>query len=869
MTQVSHLPLTAPELVDRERELSYVTRQLSAGSRLVTLVGPAGVGKTHLAIHAALRLQDNFERVAFVDLTSTDLSSKGTSHPQQFTEALLKSSGLADSAQLVHELGAYKTLLVLDSFESVLGAAPSLSDLLVRCPTLSVLVTSRSPLGLRFETSTELHPFTPSSAYTFFVSCAKAANPPYALESYHEAIQKLCERLDGLPLALELAAARTAHMTPQALLAHLEQHVSLPRLDLPDRPERHQNLGVMIDSSVALLSESERHFFRRLGVIAGHFSVETAEAITAARELGLETLSTLIKLRSYGLLSSELTTPPRFRMLATAKSFALASFRTEKTPADTWVPDDLACARTRHLHHYHALAARHAELLKGNMLGGLEFFSREQANICAALRWGLESNDSELKNAGLGLVVATYAFWHVRGQISEAHAWLEAFRGTYPPPLQAAWLWALASAKTLLDDNQEGIALAKEALRLGHALKDKTLIAKALTQLGHAHKNLDHFSRALEHSQAACALAKELGAMDIYIAALNNSALVYEQLGQTAEARRCFEEALQVASALDNLFWQALCTNNLALLASYEERVPLFQKSLELLRQLGDNKRMSLVFVNLTDTHYRLGHYEAAQQFAAEGLAIARQAGDRFHIALNFNNLGLLTRQRNDVGGAEHYFGEALAIFRELGVRSREAEVLADWARCYHDDPPRPAKQYLSALNIALETKTCVSIVSCLDGLAELELLSGRFADAVLVWSVGKKLWGHHTSQNFMDEELFEKSKARLSSDELATTLQKGATLSPQQLFYDLSKVWGLECKRKILDVLSLRQQDILKLVAQGYPNKKIAKVFGLSEPTVKYHLREIFDKLGVNSRTEAVIQATQRGLLSVEKTEA
>jgi predicted ATPase/DNA-binding CsgD family transcriptional regulator len=868
MTQVSHFPLAAPELVDRERELSYVTRQLAGDSRLVTLVGPAGVGKTHLAIHIALRLQDTFERVAFVDLTpKTDLTSRAalaTPHAQQFMETLLKTSGL-DSAHLVQELAAHKTLLVLDSFETVLEAASSLSELLAHCPTLSVLVTSRSPLGLRFETFTELHPFTPSSAFNFFVSCAKATNPPYALGPYQEAIQHLCKRLDGLPLALELAAAHMSHMTPQALLAHLDTHPSLPHLALPDRPERHQNLGVMVNSGVSLLSTQEQTFFCRLGVMAGSFTAETAKAVTDADQLGLETLGTLIKLRNYGLLVGELTTPPRFKLLKTTKAVAYETLSTSTTSVSNIVdePSELYATRTRQLQHYLSVATHYAERLRGaDVLSGLQFFLEEQENLSAALTWSSTGDDPASRELGVSLAIATYGFWQLRGQSTVAHTWLETFRGTYPAPLHAAWLWAFASSKLFLDHNQEAIALAKESLGIAKSLKDKTLVLKNQIVLTSAHRKLDHLEKALELGKETHKLAKELGAPDFTATVLNALALTYAHLGQPEEAKQLLNEALCVAKSSGNILWQALTMSNLGLTTSYEERISLLQESLTLLKQLGDEKRLTIIYVNLTDTYYHLGRYEEAQSFAEEGLLIAQKAQDRLHIGLNFNNLGLLARERGDIPKAEQYFSEALERFRELGVRSDEAEVMTDWARCYHHEPERAAKQHLAALAIALESKNCVSIMSCLDGLADLEVLAGRYMEAVLVWSVAKKLWEHDTAPPHITEDLFEQTKWHLDQETLALVLQKGAVLSPQQLFYDLCKAWNVPCQRKIMDVLSVRQQDILKLVAQGYSSKKIAKVFGLSEPTVKYHLKEVFDKLGVNSRAEAVTQAHQRGLL-------
>jgi predicted ATPase/DNA-binding CsgD family transcriptional regulator len=863
MAQVLHLPLAAPNLVSRDKEVAYLTEQLTGETRLLTIIGPGGVGKTHLAIQAAWQLQDSFERIVFVDVSSNEAS--------QFTAVLLQALGQATSdkdsfGQLCYVMSQKKTLLVIDNFETVLDAAPVVSKLLITCSSLVTLVTSRSQLGLRLETCMPLQPLSAlpqdAPALHFFMAAAKTMNPPYALKEHSDDIYKLCERLDGLPLALELAAACIPFMTPKALLDHLEQHASLPQLVLPDRPERQQNLVALVSSSLSLLSEGEQAFFRRLGAMVGSFSIEAAEAVTDAKTLGLETLSTLVKLRNHSLLTSELTTPPRFKMLETIRAVALELLSSSSSD-DTASVSEASTTRSRHLHYYQAFTNSHEEHLKGaTQLETLGLFAREQGNVRAALRWNSQTNEATLKELGVQLAVSMYHFWHLKGQIQEGQTWLAAFRGDYSAPLQAKWLHALALAKYSLDQQQEAIPLAKEALRLAHALKQKPLAAKTLNLLGNAHRNLDALEKALEYFQEAKSLAKECGDTATYAASVNNIGLLHKHFGRYDKAGLCHQEALHLARILEDKIYQALFINNIALLSAPKERIPLLEEALELLRQVGDSKRMSLSFINLADAHYWLGNYQQAVNYSEEGLACAKQAGDRLNAALNLNNLGILARQQGDLPRAESYFREALELFRAVGSRSREAEVLCEWARCYTDDPPRAAKQFLLALEIALETKALSFIISCLDGLAELEVKENQLKQALLIWSAAKKLLQEHSPKELISEALLEHTRQSLDPELAQTAWQQGQTLSPEQLYRDLCKRWDAPGKRTLSEVLSVRQQDILKLVAQGYSSKKMAKVFGLSEPTIKYHLKEIFDKLGVNSRAEAVAQASQRGLL-------
>jgi predicted ATPase/DNA-binding CsgD family transcriptional regulator len=853
MTRPLHLPLALPDLVNRTKEVAYITAQLTSKTRLLTIVGPGGVGKTHLAIRAGWEMPT--ERVVFVDLSSSEAA--------QFNQVLCQAFGLPVSdqdvmGQLSYALSQQPTLLILDNFETVLAAAATVSHLLATCASLVVLVTSRSPLGLRAETCLRLEPLSASPqnapALEFFMACAKIMNPPYALEEHVDDMYKLCERLDGLPLALELAAACTPFMTPKSLLEHLGKHASLPHLAMPDRPERQQSLVALVSSSLSLLPETEQAFFRRLGVMTGSFSIEAAEAVTDAKALGLDALSILVKLRNHNLLSSELTSPPRFKMLETIRAVALELL---SNPDES----DAGAARTRHLHYYQTFAASHNEHLRGAaQLETLELLAREQGNVGAALRWS--SQQDELREVGAHLAVSMYRFWHLKGRIPEGHAWLETFRGTYAAPLQTEWLYTFGTAKTALAQQHEAIPLAKEALHLARTLHLKVVTARILNLLGNIYRDLDHFEKALEFFQEAMTLAEACAETYLAASILNNTGLIHKHFGRYQEAEACYLKALHVARGSGDISLQALFINNIATLKKADERIPLLEESLALLQHIGDTKRMSFGFVNLADAHYWLGNYDLSVTFSEQGLACAKQAGDRYQVGINLNNLGNVARQRGNLASAEACFAEALDLFKAIGSRSREAEILCDWAKCYKNDPPKAAQQLLQALAIALETKTSSVMISCLDGLAELEAREGQHEQALVLWSAAQQLVPTTTLTEWLCEALLEETKKTLKPKVAQQLWQQGQTLSLEQLYQDLCKRWNVSSKKPLGDVLSLRQQDILKLVAKGHSSKKLAKVFGLSEATIKYHLKEIFNKLGVNSRAEAVAQAGQRGWL-------
>jgi DNA-binding NarL/FixJ family response regulator len=691
------------------------------------------------------------------------------------------------------------------------------------------------------------------------MAAAKTMNPPYELLEHVDDSYKLCERLDGLPLALELAAACTPFMTPKAILGHLETYPSLPQLELPDRPERQQNLVAVVRSSLSLLSENEQTFFRRLGVMVGSFSIEAAEAITDVKTLGLDALSTLVKLRNHSLLTNELTTPPRFKFLETIRMVALELLR-----EDT---DSFAATRTRHLHYFRKFVDDNKEQInKIQHAGMLDVFIREQGNLRVALDWASQQDNVKEREHGVHLASSLTLFWALEGQSAEARRWLEKLRGSYPATVQAKWLYALAITAEGIGDTKDALELAKECLRLARVLDDKPLIAKTFNLLGSLYLDLSEPRKALEHFEDFAHLAVDTEAVEM---ALNNKGIAHKNLGQNDKAKDYYLAALTSARTSHNVRGEALYLNNLAL--CFNEHDPLRLQYLEeahrLFHEVGDKRKTALALINMSGTLYESGQQDRGTTLMKEGLVLSKKIADRYLVTLALLNLGSFARDSHDDALADQYLAESLELAKNIHNPWLEANALVQYAKNPHLEPAVVAGQQLTALGIALELQLWDVMAIAVEALSNLELTLQQYERAVTLWQVAKKMDAHYAlNKNFTDEVL-EKSRLHLSPEAVSAAMARAETVKPQELYHELCDVWKTEIpatprQESGRHDLSSRQSEILKLLAEGHSNKKIAKVLGVAENTIKYHLKELFNKLEVNSRTEAVAQAGQRRLL-------
>jgi predicted ATPase/DNA-binding SARP family transcriptional activator len=574
-----HLPAPATPLVGRGAELTELAALLRDGSRLVTLTGAGGIGKTRLALQAGHDLAGAFaDGVHFVDLSHlTD--------PELVSGTIAGVLGLPSqrdeppAAALREFLGGRRTLLLLDNFEVVDAAAPLVSELLRAAPGLVVLATSRAPLRLSGEHQFRVQPLPLPDAVRLFAARAREVAPSFRQPSAEaDEVARLCRRLDCLPLAIELAAARTRDYAPHELLDSVPGSLELAAEGARDLPSRQRTLRATIDWSYRLLAPDEQATFARLAVFGGGFAGESAAAVCAA---GRPTLASLVRA---SLLGERFDAGGSIRwfMLETVREYALGLLE-ELGEGES--------SRHRHAEHYaelaEALEDEHPASGSGAAWRRLE---AEQDNFRAALDWTRASGAVELELRAVG---ALAYFWATTDHLREGHARIEAalqHGGAAPAPLRAKALAGAALVAHSLGDYERMRRSAEASLELFRQLGDERRTALALNQLGIALSNLGDLDGGIACHEENAAISRRLGDGIRLSAALNNQGYCLLRQGQRERATARFEKGLAVCRQIGHRTGESVMLGNLGLAALLEHRqadaLGFFRRALVIDREL-------------------------------------------------------------------------------------------------------------------------------------------------------------------------------------------------------------------------------------------------------------------------------------------
>jgi predicted ATPase/class 3 adenylate cyclase len=619
------LPIPATPFFGRERELAEVVALLQRDEvRLLTLIGPGGTGKTRLAIEAAAAVSDRYpDGVFWVGLAP--LRDAALVVP-----AMTQAIGATDD--LTEYIADRRLLLLLDNFEHVARAAPEISDLIESCPELEVLATSREVLQLGAEHAYAVPTLATGDARELFQARANATGG--AVDDPLVA-DELCARLDYLPLAIELAAARTRLLSPAELLDRLGQHLDLLK-GVRDAEPRQQTLRATISWSFDLLTGSEKSLFARLAVFAGGCTLDAAEAVCDA---DLDSLASLV---DKNLIRRS---PDRFSMLETIRRFALEKLGER---------DDARDLQRRHAIHYLALAERAEPGLRGPaQRAWLNRLELDHDNLRAALSWSCETRNAEV---GLRLAAALWRFWRLH-HLTEGSRTLETILGmgkTGSASLRTRTL--LGASRLAMDegDLERTLARADEALVAARASGEAREIAAATENLGLMMIVTGSTARALtllEDSVARFrALGDPLGTAD----ALNNLANALLAVGQTARAAESGKQAFALQRDADNALGTAFALNTLGYVALHEGDLELsssrLEESLVLFQELGDLSRIGDSLEGLAHVAAGNGDDRRAVTLWAAGESFRAKAGKHMEPQETALHEDALSRARTRMG---------------------------------------------------------------------------------------------------------------------------------------------------------------------------------------------------------------------------
>jgi predicted ATPase/DNA-binding NarL/FixJ family response regulator len=897
-----NLPVQLTGFVGRRAERAGVGRAV-AGRRLVTLTGVGGAGKTRLAAQVAADQAERWpDGVWWVELGAVTDAAE-VAEVVASTIGVLVEPVRGPLGSVTVALADRRTLVCLDNCEHVLeGAAEVAAALLRACPEVTVLATSREPLGLPGEAVWQVPPLTADDALALFVERAGAVRPGFTLDASGEAaVRAMCARLDGIPLALELAAAWLRTLTPQQIEAGLDDRFGLlvrgPRGAVP----RQQTLAASIDWSHALLEEHDRVVFRRLAAFPGGFGLEAARSVAAAGPVARgDVLGALGRLVDKSLVvAAECGPEARYRLLETIREFA--ADRLEEA-------GEVAATRDRHLAHVLAFAEGIEPELRRDMDAWRTRLELEQANLRTALDWGLAAPDPE---PGRRLAAALPWLWHLHGQGQEGIDFLR--RAIRRAPQDRSRLQArLLTGVALVADTASPFGLefdaAQRALEIATEQGDEPLRALCLT-LSAVGRFFTDFDAAWRLSVEALEVAEAAGDAFVVDAARALQGIILHLRDRHEAAEPLLRSAVEgllrrhrgiAATTLGFQAGGALSTGRLELARR------LATKAVRVAEPLGDYHRVGSTRSVLALVLGAGGQVDAGLEVMAPVLRLVEGAENDVFVPGMARTMGALElwrgrpeaaarwferEARSTDGGAETWIAaqampglaaalraaghldrardvleRALAVARGLGMPRVAAEALEQQAHlAAADDPDRAVDLHHEALAERVEHGLRTFYVDSLDALAALGARAQPTSETVRVLAASDRArdamaYPRDPDGRLAHDTTVRRLRAALGDRAFAEAWAEGARLSLEEAVAYVRRARGSRGRPSTgWASLTPTELEVVRLVVDGLSNPEIGRRLFMSRGTVKAHLSHVYAKLGVANRTELATQAGQR----------
>ncbi len=847
-THPHNLPVQPTPLIGREREITSAQQLLLREDvRLLTLTGPGGSGKTRLGLHVAAELSEHFtDGTYFVNLAPI-------SDAQLVVLTIAQTLGVKEipTRSMVEQLQAFLQekllLLVLDNFEQVVSAAPRLSDLLARCSHLKLLVTSRTVLHLTAEHEFAVPPLslpdlshlpdlvtlTQYEAVALFITRAQALKPDFQVSNASApAVAEICTRLDGLPLAIELAAARIKLLPPQALLARLGQRLAVLTSGVRDAPTRHQTLRKTIDWSYQLLDADEQRLFWRLSVFVGGCTLQTIEAIYAALDTStpalplLDGVASLIDKSLLRQIEQE-AAEPRFVMLETIREYGQEVLNAS---------GEAEVTHQAHAAYYQALAEGAAESWNGPQQAlWFERLEQEHDNLRAAMNWLLEQREAEM---ALRLGTSLWWFWYAQEHLHEG--WnvleraLERSEGV-AVPLRARALWATGSLAGSLGHVERGEVLCQESLALFREIGDTRGMGNATFHLAHI-----AFAR-----------------------------------WDLVAARKLFEESLVFLRETGDKTLTAWALGALALVVLYQgayaRAYQLAEQAGEFCREVGDTTGVTMSLMTLARAAFWQGDLVRARALAEGALARASETGSTSAEALALALHGEIALAQGETTTARLLIEQSRTLWQKVENQGMLASTRALLGQVLAVEGDHTAARTIFEESL-LQGLAVVDIAPMVEGLAFVVEEQGETPWAVRLLAAAAAL------RDFLGtplpplsradyERCIAATQAQLGEQTFAVTWAEGRGMTWEQALavrgpVMIPQTLSEKSPPSAPFGLTGREMEVLRLLAQGLTDAQIAEQLVISPRTVNTHLRAIYGKIEVSSRSAATRYALDQHLI-------